>query len=133
MSIARSARCSARCRKALLEDAGIESCLACRKYISVDSNGDVYTCAYLPLTPIQRRATRSANRSRDRRDFQSVRADFGNRPRGTAALPEKKPCCELPCDGRGTITRTSWLRTTTAIVARQRCREIYMGVISGAR
>ncbi len=31
----------------LLEDAGIESCLAGRKYISVDSNGDVYPCAYL--------------------------------------------------------------------------------------
>ncbi len=33
--------------KNLLESAGIESCLAGRKYISVDSNGDVYPCAYL--------------------------------------------------------------------------------------
>lgn len=31
----------------LLKDSGIEACLAGRKYISVDSNGDVYPCAYL--------------------------------------------------------------------------------------
>lgn len=31
----------------LLKDSGIEACLAGRKYVSVDSNGDVYPCAYL--------------------------------------------------------------------------------------